>query len=187
MKMYTRETLEKANMKDLVGIAQELTVVGRHKMRKAELIEAIIQKQTAKEVISENTATEKAATDEGIETVKKTFEEAVEARLAKKTQFLNNSPFVSSDKKRYERTATVGMIVAFYINESLFSGMITEIHQEKFAIQTKNGNRFLVNKKDVAWYKTGKRWPKGIYEELTRRGKNARAKQYSAISTSATD
>jgi len=71
-------------------------------------------------------------------------------------------------KDRYEDSAEVGMLVAFYVGDRMYSGKIVEIHADKFRLETKRGIRYLVSKKAVAWYKTGQRWPRGVFEELTK-------------------
>lgn len=87
------------------------------------------------------------------------------------TLFKEKTPFLAQDnpKKEYERNAKIGVLVAFYAGNRMYSGKIIEIHEERFRIETKRGVRYLINKSDVAWYKTGRRWPRGVYEELIKR------------------
>lgn len=123
--------INKMRTKDLLLIAKDLNIIGRHNLKKAELIKAIESKSQT-------------------------------------TRDLN--------KKRYENSVQLGTIVAFVVNENvMFSGKIVEIYQDKFGIQTKNGIKYLVKKSDVKWYKTGSRWPKGIYQELVKEKKYANA------------
>lgn len=86
--------------------------------------------------------------------------------------FIDNTVTFKDNKQRYEDNAKILTIVAFYVNkDALFSGKIKEIHENHFVIETLNGTKFRVNKKNVAWYKTGSRWPKWVYQELKRKEK----------------
>jgi len=62
--------------------------------------------------------------------------------------------------------AKEGMIVAFTKDDKAFSGMIINILADRFEVKTKNTKIYNVMKENVIWVKTGKRWPKGIYQAL---------------------
>ena len=148
-------------------------IIGRHKKRKSDLIECILDSiypdlsiiQSEKDILASEEKLAKK--DENAEHIWEVKSEGDNLKLRKEKDFGLNS-----GKKRYERNAEIGMIVAFYVNKkALFSGKIKEIHEFKFVIETLNGTRFIVPKSSVAWYKTGKRWPKGIFNELKRKEK----------------
>lgn len=164
MKKRTEE-LKAMTVKELLAVAKQYNVVGRHDMKKDQLIESIVAVET-KEVKTQVVHQEKT---------KMSFEAAVEQEITKPVQKVDIN---YAAKKRYEETAKIGIIVAFRINENaIFSGKIVEIHSNKFVVQTKSGSKFTVDKKNIVWYKTGKRWPKSIYEELVRRDKFAENKR----------
>ena len=65
-----------------------------------------------------------------------------------------------------------GVIIAFKITDKIteekyLSAKIEEIiDNDNFLVVTKNGTRYKINITNIAWAKTGKRWPKGVYEKL---------------------
>lgn len=132
-----RAFLMQKTRKCLLDIAKEEGVVGRHNMTKSDLVDALMRRG-----------------DGGSQL---TFEEAIEQKLTHVNV---------NQKERYEKTTEVGMLVAFTIGEKMYSGKIIEIHANKFRVETRRGVRYLIDKKAVAWYKTGSRWPRGIYDEL---------------------
>lgn len=156
MEREKRTELLNCTKKHLLEVAKDLQVVGRHDMNKATLVEAIIAKEAQNNAHLNNNAKSKGSTQ-------LSFEEAVERCICMGERRERNFA-----KDRYEASAEIGMLVAFYVGDRMYSGKIIEIHANKFRIETKRGIRYLVNKKAVAWYKTGQRWPRGIFEELTK-------------------
>lgn len=76
---------------------------------------------------------------------------------------------MEQNKMRYvNEVAKEGSLVAFRSGDKMLSGMIVNIYSEtgRFDVKTKNSKMFAISKDDVAWVKTGKRWPKGIYLAL---------------------
>ena len=59
-----------------------------------------------------------------------------------------------------------GNIVAFRVDEKMYSGKIMSIENEQITVQTKNGSVYFIAKSDVVWVKNGTFWPKGIYNAL---------------------
>ena len=128
-----RTLLEENTTKELLCIAKELGIVGRHEMRKQQLVNAIAEVEDKKELSKE----------------------------------LPEEETLKRPKSDYVDNARVGIIIAFKVNEQrMLSGMIREIHSHEFIVETKNGVRFNVKFKNVAWVKTGDRWPKGVYLAL---------------------
>ena len=159
MEREKRTELLNCTKKHLLEVAKDLQIVGRHDMKKAVLVEAIIAKD-AQPNTEQNNASLNNVTN-GISSTQLSFEEAVEKRMKERRE---RNPA----KDRYEDSAEIGMLVAFYVGDRMYSGKIIEIHANKFRIETKRGVKYLVDKKAVAWYKTGQRWPRGIFEELTK-------------------
>jgi transcription termination factor Rho len=124
LRMQKSEDLVNLTVKELLEIAKEYGIKGRHDMRKCELIEAIANIQV------ETTMSKKS-----------------------KTEYINN--------------VRVGDLLAFKVNETkILSGKVEQIAKDMLVVETKNGIRFNVRKKNIVWVKTGDRWPKGIYEAL---------------------
>lgn len=171
--MYKREELVKKTIKELLVIAKEMNVVGRHDMRKEQLIEAIVSKQT--EVA--NVAPKNGTSTSVVKSTGQDESKDIEAELAldNRSEEWDNQP-ASGDsnvsrlpkpKEAYIENAKVGTIIAFKVNNTkVISGMIEEIHKSDFLVRTKSGIRFTVRKKNIIWVKTGPRWPKGVYLAL---------------------
>ncbi|MCX7924118.1 MAG: Rho termination factor N-terminal domain-containing protein [Clostridia bacterium] len=160
--MYSREALGQMKVKELLPIAKELNVVGRHDMRREQLIDAIVgnQAETSTSVVK---STRQHTND-------------IEQDLAhgKKSEWENanvqeacNVVDVPKPKERYLDNAKPGTIIAFKVGDSkVFSGMIKEIISNGFTVETRNGVKFTVRRSKVLWVKTGDRWPRGIYQAL---------------------
>jgi hypothetical protein len=172
--MYKREDLAKKTSKELLAIAKDLKIVGRHDMRKEQLIEAIVSNQTVVALkIEAKTVTSASA-------VKKTTNgiHPLETELAKggKEEWDNTVIPMDQALKKYQEpvkkdsyieNAKIGTIIAFHVNNSkVISGMIEEVHKTDFLVKTKNGVRFTVRKSNIIWVKTGPRWPRGVYLAL---------------------
>lgn len=161
-KKILSETVDGLNSKELLKIAKGLNIVGRHDMKKDQLLAVIkvaIQDSLQKEEFSkELTFEDKLAASEEIK-VEVEWEESPTIEIGTRT--------IPRGKDSYIDDAKVGMIIAFKINNvKVISGMIEEIHKLVLVVKTKNGVRFTVRKKDVVWVKTGPRWPRGVYLAL---------------------
>lgn len=159
--MYTRENLKKLTVKQLLEIAKDLNIKGRHEMRKVELIEAIVQKQEGIKKIDEKIELEDGP---------KNYSGIIENDLTKEEVWEEGNSEVVVNKKskqEYIENAKVGTIIAFKVNNAkTLSGKIEEIRKFDFLVCTKTGVRFTVRKKNVIWVKTGQRWPKAVYLAL---------------------
>ncbi len=101
------------------------------------------------------------------------FEDAIEQAIKRVEIKAERDPEAAKEiKRRYARTVALETIVAFKVGNKMYSGKIIEIHLDKFRVETKRGVRFLIDKEAVAWFKTGDRWPRGVYNELIK-GVNA--------------
>lgn len=72
-------------------------------------------------------------------------------------------------RDEYIKSITEGNIIAFKINDNVFSGKIIDVDYEKpnpFVVKTNNGSVYFVAKDDVVWVKNGSKWPVGIYNAL---------------------
>lgn len=142
MKNITKESLRQRTVKQLLQLAKNLNVVGRHDMRKNELIEAIAGK------------------------LEETYNVAPvsEIKLDKelKGEFQQKRP-----REDYIDNIKIGVLVAFKVgNTKALSGMVSEINKIGFVVETKTGVKYQVSKQNIIWVKTGDRWPKGVYLAL---------------------
>lgn len=173
-----RQELLDTPMKDLLLEAKSYHVVGRHEMRKGELVEAIIMKMDEKLANEQDMALEHNGMTLDHEALEASREaEALEEVLVKSTKvdehWEGSGPAVlplestMSCKSKYIEQAVPGTIVAFRVDEyKVLSGIIEEVHALEFVIRTKNGVKFTVRKRNVIWVRTGPRWPRGVYLAL---------------------
>ena len=71
-----------------------------------------------------------------------------------------------TNKERYIKNLELDQLIAFNACGEMLSGKVKALGEKSIKVETKNGNQFVVSYEDIAWVKTGERWPKGIYVEL---------------------
>ena len=69
-------------------------------------------------------------------------------------------------REEYLSTLSVGNIVAFKVDDNMFSGKVENIECSNITIKTKNGSVYYPNLSEIIWIKNGSHWPKGIYNAL---------------------
>lgn len=127
--------LSSKTVKELLAIAKEYQIVGRHDMKKQQLIDAIV------EVVE----IEKASSETDASIANKTHDDYVEnLKQGDIIAFQFHNPF----GKKITRSAKV-----------------IDPHPGEIGttVQDKIGNKYFVYKSNILWVKTGKRWPKYIY------------------------
>jgi len=78
----------------------------------------------------------------------------------------SNENKVSKSKDDYIRNLEIDALVAFRNEGKMLSAKVVSIQQEQVKVETKNGSIYNIQKADIAWVKTGGRWPSGIYNAL---------------------
>ena len=76
------------------------------------------------------------------------------------------------DKNWYLSRISIGNIIAFKLNDNIFSGKVIEVNDNDLVIKTKNSSVYYIKKGDVVWVKNGTKWPVGIYNALKHSIKN---------------
>lgn len=72
-----------------------------------------------------------------------------------------------ANKAKYIGKAVVGTLIAFTLpTGKALSGMVIQLCDEAFEVETKNGRRFFVKHDNVMWVKTNGRWPRQVYNAL---------------------
>lgn len=66
-------------------------------------------------------------------------------------------------KARYIDNLEKNMLVAFNHEGKTKSGKVLEIEGSTVKLEEFSGQLMYIEKKDIIWVKTGKRWPKGVY------------------------
>ena len=157
--MYTKEELEAKTVDELRKIAPKVGVKNCRKLKKAELIDAIIDEQP---IDVEGKVVEPVSEKSEVKT-EANVEEVVKA-----------AP-VTSNREAYVDTAKVDMIVAFKLpNGKVKSAKIVKrsTAKRRFMVETKYGAQFIISFDDVVWVKTGTRWPKHVYNLMKGIGNN---------------
>lgn len=129
------DNLSSKTVKELLAIAKEYQIVGRHDMKKQQLIDAIVE-------IAE---IEKALGETDTSAVNKTHDDYVKnLKPGDIIAFQFHSPF----GKKITRSAKV---------------IDPHPGEAGLTVQDKIGNKYFVYRSKILWVKTGKRWPKYIY------------------------
>lgn len=133
------DNLSSKTVKELLVIAKEYQIVGRHDMKKQQLIDAIVK------VAAEVAEIEKALGKTDASVVNKTHDDYIKNLKAGDTiAFQFYSPF----GKKITRSAKV---------------IDPHPGEVGLTVQDKIGNKYFVYRSKILWVKTGKRWPKYIY------------------------
>ena len=145
------ETLQSKNCKELREIAKGLKIQGRWDMTKEELITNIM-----------------AASENGKSDVDECkTEDQIHINMEQKMHYIEN--------------VELGTIVAFRLaNGRVKSAKVVKksTQSRKLKLETNYNAEYIVSYDDVIWVRTGKRWPKGVYELL--KGKVDNGKEKSA-------
>lgn len=152
--------LQAVKVKHLLIMAKDFHIVGRHDMKKSQLINSIVQKHVEKEVREKEDYIEALRTNDVLlkkENQSISFDHDVENQL------------VESPKSEYIYNAQPGALVAFYVDSNkVMTAMVkhNDVDGQTFTVETKRGKRFVVMYSEILWVKSGSRWPRGIYNLL---------------------
>ena len=154
------ETLQSKNCKELREIAKGLKIQGRWDMTKEELITNIM-----------------AASENG-----KSDVDEINDRSAIDECKTDDQVHINMEQKmRYIENVELGTIVAFRLaNGRVKSAKVVKksTKSRKLKLETNYNAEYIVSYDDIIWVRTGKRWPKGVYELL--KGKVDNGKEKSA-------
>lgn len=153
----SRETLKSKTCKELRELAKELNISGRWDMTKEQLIEAILRAREEKSAEESGSAKEEEKVDnqENVE---------VEVKVENKSANIN-----MEQKMSYIENVSLGTIVAFRLsNGKVKSAKVVRksTKNRKLKLETDYGAEYIVSYDDVVWVRTGKRWPRGVYNLL---------------------
>jgi hypothetical protein len=81
---------------------------------------------------------------------------------------------VKKVKGDYINAIEPGVLVAFKSEDKMVAAKVISKHEKEVdggiipyvKVETKNGSIYFVDNVDIAWVKTGSRWPAGIYNAL---------------------
>ena len=154
------ETLQSKNCKELREIAKGLKIQGRWDMTKEELITNIM-----------------AASGNG----KSDVDEINDQNITDECKSDDQVHINMEQKMRYIENVELGTIVAFRLaNGRVKSAKVVKksTKSRKLKLETNYNAEYIVSYDDIIWVRTGKRWPKGVYELL--KGKVGNEKEKSA-------
>ena len=154
------ETLQSKNCKELREIAKGLKIQGRWDMTKEELITNIM-----------------AASENG----KSDVDEINDQNITDECKSDDQVHINMEQKMRYIENVELGTIVAFRLaNGRVKSAKVVKksTKSRKLKLETNYNAEYIVSYDDIIWVRTGKRWPKGVYELL--KGKAGNEKEKSA-------
>lgn len=162
----SKEILNAKTRKELRKIATELQITGRWEMNKEQLIDAILRANSVKADKNEDVAETnlQSAKDE----CKVDNHENVEAEAKAENKSANVSINLEQ-KMTYIENIDIGTIVAFRLSSGkVKSAKVTRksTKNRKLKVETDYGAEYIVSYEDVIWVRTGKRWPRGVYELL---------------------
>lgn len=158
MATQTREQeLRACNARELMRMATTMGIKGSWDMKKAEVVDAILRAEDAKD--GGAAASEQSAKVNG---------EADNHGTC--GDHANDETAIDMAKKMpYIEDADVGTLVAFKLsNGKVKSAKIVKKSSKsrRFMLETAYGAQHIVSYDDIVWVRTGKRWPSGVYRQL---------------------
>lgn len=167
-----RAELDKLTCNDLRGLAKNLNISGRWDMTKPELVEAILRAENAEasvDVAGEVKVAEQSANDE--REVDNRADDTKDAEAEDKVEKESASvPNIDMEQKmHYVENVEIGTIVAFRLSSGkVKSAKVVKksTKNRKLKLETDYGAEYIVPYESIVWVRTGKRWPKGVYNLL---------------------
>lgn len=163
----SKEKLQTLKVSELATICKERGIVhyhGKNRFKKDEMIEAILNSESIEENENQSLLSEaKSAEDE--EKVDNQIVE-VENKDEKKSASMNID---WEQKELYIENSEIGTIVAFKLSSGkVKSAKIVNRNRKKkkLKLETRYGAEYIVSYDSIIWVRTGKRWPKGVYNLL---------------------
>lgn len=158
MATQTREQeLRACNARELMRMATTMGIKGSWDMKKAEVVDAILRAEDAKDggaTAGEQSAKVNDETDNhGTHGNHANGETAID--MAKKMPYIED--------------ADAGTLVAFKLpNGKVKSAKIVKKSSKsrRLMLETAYGAQHIVSYDDIVWVRTGKRWPSGVYRQL---------------------
>lgn len=156
----SKEELQVLTVKELRDEAKILGISGRWDMTKGELVEAILG---AKDTEDSESKKESAKDEVKIDN------QSVEVEEKEENESTDTKEVDMGQKMPYIENAEIGALVAFRLpSRKVKSAKIIKksSSKRKLKLETEYGAPYIVSYDDVVWVRTGKRWPRGVYNEL---------------------
>lgn len=72
----------------------------------------------------------------------------------------------SKTRAEYIKNIEIGSLVAFKVKNRMLSAKVVQVNENDLKVEAKNGSIYFIGKEAVAWVRTGRRWPAGIWNAL---------------------
>ena len=155
----SKENLKSKTCKELRELAKDMNISGRWEMTKDQLIDAIL----GAEVLEKNNESESAKDECKIDNHDIV---EVEDKAEKESANVNVN---MAQKMPYIENIEIGTLVAFRLsNGRVKSAKVTRksTKNRRLKLETDYGAEYIVSYNDIIWVRTGKRWPRGVYNLL---------------------
>ena len=165
--------LDKLTCNELRGLAKGLNISGRWDMTKPELVEAILRAENAEVSETNNFSvvqdTDTSAKDECKVDNQSGSIKSVEAEAKVENESAGARSIDMEQKMHYIENIEIGTIVAFKLSSGkVKSAKVVKksTKNRKLKLETDYGAEYIVPYENIVWVRTGKRWPKGVYNLL---------------------
>lgn len=162
--MSKKEELQALRVTDLVVICKANGIPhyrGKSRFKKDELIEVILGAGTAENDGGSVSAKGECEADD---------RNSVGAEVKAREDSTNAEPGIGTEQKTaYVENAEVGTLVAFRLSSGKVKSAKVIKRSAKnrmLKVETSYGATYVVPYEDVVWVRTGKRWPRGVYNLL---------------------
>lgn len=155
----SKENLQNKTCKELRELAKDMNISGRWDMTKEQLIDAILGAEVVKTTNESESAKDECKIDnhDVVEVEDKVEKESANVEVDMK------------QKMPYIENIEIGTIVAFRLSNGKLKSakvMRKSTKNRKLKLETDYGAEYIVSYDDIVWVRTGKRWPRGVYNEL---------------------
>lgn len=161
----SKENLQNKTCKELRELAKKLNISGRWDMTKDQLIDAILRAEVVENTeVVENANESESAKDEY--KIDNHDVAEVEDKVEKESASVNIN---MAQKMPYIENVESGTLVAFRLsNGKVKSAKVIRksTKNRKLKLETNYGAEYIVSYDDIIWVRTGKRWPRGVYNLL---------------------
>jgi hypothetical protein len=161
----SKEILQNKTCKELRELAKDMNISGRWDMTKDQLIDAILRAEVVENIeVVENANESESAKDEC--KIDNHNDVEVEDKVEKESA---NVDVDMAQKMPYIENVEIGTLVAFRLsNGKVKSAKVIRksTKNRKLKLETNYGAEYIVSYDDIIWVRTGKRWPRGVYNLL---------------------
>lgn len=169
MSKYSREQLAEMKVAELKSICKENGIKhynGKNRYTKQQMIEAIIV------AFPEEEQQEEQKEEQQVEETVKKLEDNPKVKESKcNEEEVKNTEDAESKRKAYVENVAIGTIVAFRtpdgkVKSAKVINKFSISNYKRLKLETKYGAIYIIKYEDVIWVKTGKRFPRGVYNLL---------------------